>query len=374
MSPLNVLIKPASSLCQLRCKYCFYHSLSENRSVSSYGFMKEEVSDIIIQKALQEAKGSLSFAFQGGEPTLRGLEFFENFVFSVKRHNTNRLPVHYALQTNGQLIDDTWSSFFQKNNFLIGLSIDGDKSIHDSLRVTPGGLGTFNVTMRAVESFIKFKVDFNILTVVSNRLARHADKVYRFYKANDFRYLQFIPCLPPLDKDAEDDLHAVSADRYASFMIRLFDLWYEDLTHGRYVSIRRFDNYIQVLNGLPPEQCGLSGSCVCQMVIEADGSVFPCDFYVNDDWYLGSIIDRSFRELSETDRAVQFIRQSRAHPAECLNCRWYPLCRNGCRRDRYILSDESFGTSRFCPAYQAFFDAVFPRLQEIAARSASLRT
>jgi uncharacterized protein len=368
MPPLSLLIKPASSLCNLRCRYCFYHALCQDRTVPSHGLMAEDVQEAIVRRVFAEADDQVTLAFQGGEPTLCGLPFYERLIEQAAHYNRKRLPVHYALQTNGQLIDQAWARFFAKHQFLIGLSLDGYKDLHDSVRIDAAGAGSFTRTLQAAAWFNKEAVEYNILAVITAQAARHAEKIYRFMQKNDFRYLQFIPCLAPLGRDAAADPHALTSERYGSFLLRLFDLWYEDWQNGRPVSIRLFDNWVRLLSGEYPEQCGLSGSCSCQMVIEADGGVYPCDFYVLDEWRLGSVLTESFADLVRTPAALRFVADSRQHPTACRDCRWYPLCRAGCRRDRIPdpQNPDEPAMNRFCQAYQMFFAGAVPRLERLA--------
>jgi uncharacterized protein len=372
MPPLSLLIKPASSLCNLRCHYCFYHSLSSGRSIASYGLMTEEVQEAIVRRAFAEADGQLTLAFQGGEPTLCGLGFYRRLITLVAQYNIKKIPVQYALQTNGQVIDADWARFLAEHRFLVGLSLDGYKDLHDSLRVDGRGKGSHRQVLQAAALFDTYKVDYNILTVISDRLARHADKIYRFYEKNHFQYLQFIPFLAPLDADPGEDPHALSPGRYADFLLRLFDLWYADITRGQPVSIRLFDNWVRMLSGERPEQCGLTGVCTCQLVIESDGGVYPCDFYVTDEWRLGSVLTDRLEDLVQSDKARLFVGQSQPVPADCRDCHWYPLCRNGCRRDRET-DGMTAGLNRFCTAYKTFFEQAYPRLDNLARQWRQMR-
>lgn len=367
MPPISLLIKPASSLCNLRCQYCFYHSLSKNRRIASYGLMPETILEQIVRRAFEESDTLVTFAFQGGEPTVRGLPFYERLICFVEQYNQKHIPVQYALQTNGLLIDEQWARFLAKHRFLVGLSLDGYKEMHDSLRVDSNGQGSYKAVLQAASLMQKHQVAFNILTVVSNRLARHAEKIYRFYERQGFNYLQFIPCLAPLGADPADDPYAVSPERYADFLLRLFDLWYADIVQGKEVSIRLFDNWVRMAAGERPEQCGLSGVCTCQLVIESDGGVYPCDFYVTDEWRIGQIQTDRLTDMMKSEIAERFVTQSQYVPDSCRSCSWYPICRNGCRRDRLILEDLSIpGQNRFCTANQAFFSQVYPRLAHLA--------
>lgn len=182
MPPLSVMIKPASSNCNLKCKYCFYHSIAKNRNTCSYGIMDHETLETIVSKALSFADNTCTIAFQGGEPTLAGLDFFRKLVDIEKKYNKKNLRINNALQTNGMVIDDEWAEFLSSSNFLVGISLDGTKDIHDSNRVDHNGKGTFNKVMNTIGLFNRYGVEYNILTVVNAFNARHAAKIYNFFK------------------------------------------------------------------------------------------------------------------------------------------------------------------------------------------------
>ena len=363
MPPLCLLIKPASGLCNLRCRYCFYHDETCNRSQKSYGIMSENTLEVLIQKALEFAKQECTFAFQGGEPTLAGLEFFQTAVKLQKKYNRQKIKIYNTIQTNGLLLDDAWCAFLAEEKFLVGISLDGTKETHDFCRVYPDGKGSYAQVMRAVRFLEKHKVDFNILTVVYNATARHIVSIYEAYKKQNFRYLQFIPCLDPLEKPAES--FALTPARYADFMKRLFDCWYKDLLKGNYISIRQFDNYIGMLQGRPPECCGFSGICALQNVVEADGSVYPCDFYVLDAYRLGNLCVDRFEKIAQKGKESGFIEASVPLPQKCRECQYLQLCRNGCRRHRL---EGPAGVNRFCSAYQEFFAYSFDRMLDLARK------
>ena len=194
--------------------------------------------------------------------------------------------------------------------------------------------GSFNKVMSAIALFNKYKVEYNILSVITGNVARHVSKVYSFFKGNNFRYLQFIPCLDPLDGQRGENDYSLSWERYVYFLKNIFDLWYEDVIKGNIISIRYFDNLVGLFMGYRPEACGMLGECQCQFVIEADGGVYPCDFYVTDKWLLGNIRDKGIEELGNSDRSMDFINASRYLNPECRECKWFSLCRGGCRRDR----------------------------------------
>jgi uncharacterized protein len=366
MPPVNLLIKPASSNCNLKCKYCFYHSITENRSVASYGIMSNETAELLIKKALDYAENVCTFAFQGGEPTLAGLDYYKNFVQLVNRYNAKRVNINYAIQTNGIVINDEWADFLAKNNFLVGLSLDGPKNINDMNRVDSKHEGSFLRVMDAVKIFNKFNVQYNILCVVNNLVARHTTKVYNFYKKNSFEFLQFIQCLDPIDEEPGNNPYSLKPDMYSAFLKNLFDLWYKDIVNGKRISVRYFENLVGMLMGYPPEACGMSGRCSCYFVIEADGGVYPCDFYVLDEWYLGNIRDNNLAELLNIDTAKKFVQVSLHVDDKCKACKWFNICRGGCRRSREPFKDGLPVLNYYCKSYYEFFEYAYDRLYKLA--------
>lgn len=366
MPPVSLLIKPASSNCNLRCKYCFYHSIAENRDTKSYGIMDIDTLEILVEKALEYADMACTFAFQGGEPTLAGLEFFEKLIEFQSKYNKKGVKIHNTIQTNGMVIDDRWAQYLHDNNFLVGLSLDGTKDLHDLNRVDPSNKGTFNTIMKTVDLFNKYKVEYNILFVVNSALARHASKVYNFFKKNDFKYIQFIPCLDPLEEEPGGYPYSLTPDRFTTFLKTLFDAWYDDIKKGDMVSIRYFDNLVGMVMGYPPENCGMSGLCQCQFVVEADGGVYPCDFYVIDRWYLGNLREKGLDEIRESGVAKEFVEVSTYIDPKCRECKWLNICRGGCRRNREPFIDGKPALNYFCPSYMEFFEYATPRLYELA--------
>ncbi|MBR3504871.1 MAG: anaerobic sulfatase maturase [Clostridia bacterium] len=360
--PFTALVKPASSACNMRCRYCFYADEARSRAVANYGLMTLDTLESLVEKAFAYASGPVSFAFQGGEPTLAGLDFYRALAALEKKHNRRRLPVSNAIQTNGLLIDAEWAEFLRENRFLVGLSLDGYGALHDALRLDAAGGGTFARVCEAADLMTKKGVDFNILCVVSGPVARHAGKVYRYLRSR-FQYLQFIPCLDPLDGAPGD--WSLSAADFGRFLKETFALYYDDFMSGRPVSVRQFDNYVGMLLGRPPESCGMSGVCSSYFTVEGDGSVYPCDFYVLDEWKMGNVNTDSIEAMASSEAARRFVALSRSVNEKCAACRWLPLCRGGCRRNREPIAENTL--NQFCPAYEAFFDYAYDGLCRIAA-------
>ena len=358
MPPVSVLIKPASGNCNMRCSYCFYCDEMANRTEAQYGMMSVQTLESVVKKALRAAEGSCSFAFQGGEPTLAGLDFFKQAVALQKSYNTRGLQVQNALQTNGWALNEEWAAFFKENNFLIGLSLDGTEAVHDMFRKDTRGEGTFQRVLSAAKLLQKHGVQFNILTVVNVETAKHGKDIYRFFKQQGFGWLQFIPCLDPLKGTKQN--YSLTAKAYGTFLCDVFSLWYKDVLAGKAPSIRTFDNWLGMLLGYPPEECGMCGQCAAYFCVEADGSAYPCDFYVLDEYRLGSFVTDSIPQMDQRRKELRFVQQSFAVPQKCRECRWYSLCRNGCRRAR------EDGINRFCEGYARFFEACGERLAILA--------
>jgi len=362
---LSLLIKPASSLCNLSCSYCFYHSLSNQREQKSFGLMTQKTLENTISKALLLANESLYICFQGGEPTIAGIGFFKEAVKLIKKYNIFNIPVTLSLQTNGLLLNEEWAVFFKENNFLLGLSLDGPSSVHDKTRLDVNGKGTFERVLKAAKLLETFKVDFNILCVVNKYVAQDIRKVYLFFKKNNFKFLQFIPCLDPLDSSLHKYEYSLTPKDYGFFLKSSFDLWFNDLVAGQYTSIRQFDNFVKMLHGYPPESCGMSGICASYFLVESGGQTYPCDFYAVEKWHLGNINESNFREMSKTKTARLFVESSIQIAKECDACQWFDICRGGCRRNREPEFNEILPLNTYCKSYKDFFEYAMPRLKTI---------
>lgn len=369
MPPLSILIKPVSGSCNMNCSYCFYTDEIQNREIACTGMMSKDTMHKLVDQAFDYADFECTFAFQGGEPTLAGLEFFEAFSSYVNNHpNPKHLNVHYAFQTNGLLIDAAWAEWFAKNQVLVGISLDGPKSIHDRYRKDHQGNGTFDRVMAAIDLLKQYKVDYNILCVVHGASAYKAKKIYEFYRKNDMNYHQYIECLDPLEAARGSFEYSLTPARYETFLKDLFDVWYEDMVSGHYVYNRYFENLMMILIGQGPESCNMRGFCGPQWVIEADGSVYPCDFYVLDEWKLGNILNDSLKDMEIVRQKSGFIDQSKPIPEECRSCKWLMLCRNGCRRNRGINGMQVDGKNYFCTAYKGFLEYASPRFMVLYNR------
>ena len=327
----------------------------------------------MIESTIYLDTSTINFLFADDAPEKKEItvDFFENFVEKVNELNSKKLTVSYSLQTNGLDIDEEMIKFFAKHNFLLGLSLDGDPKNHNLTRLDAKGNHTHAKVLKTAQLLDLHKVKYNILVVVTRQTARHVEKIYGYLKSKGFRFLQFIPCLAPLGEEPFDNIYSPRPYEYESFLKKLFKLYYDDYMAGSYVSIRFFDNLVRIAMGAEPEQCGLLGACPGQFVIEADGSVYPCDFYCIDHWRLGNINEMSFAELASSPKMREFIKTSLHDDENCRLCEYAQLCRGGCRRDRDSSLAGAAGENIYCDALYSFFEFAKAGLQEIARFEAS---
>lgn len=358
MNSISFLIKPASSLCNMNCQYCFYKDVANLRENKTHSMMSEDTMHALIDQALTSYQ-DITFAFQGGEPTLAGLSFYDSFVNYVNQHKTNQ-TIHYVLQTNGLCINDKWCNFFKKNDFLIGVSLDGMKENHDFLRLDINVCQTYSKIINNVELLKKYGVDINILIVLTSYLAKHPQKLFQWILKNDFRYVQLIACLPTFK--AERTQYSLTPRLFASFYKTFFNSWFEEVKKGNYISVTLFDNLILLFQNRMPQSCGMCGNCSFQYVIEANGNVYPCDFYALDSFYCGNVKKDSLQTMPQCTNAKAFFNREKRKSKACTNCPFLSICHQNCERLNIAYFDENY-----C-GYQDFLYHASSRLQHLAKK------
>lgn len=365
MNSLNFLIKPASSLCNLRCRYCFYADEAANRAQASMGLMSLETADLLLDEALRMAGrgGSAAFLFQGGEPTLAGLDFFRHFTEKARTLCPLGGKISFAIQTNGVLLNEEWAEFFRREDFLVGVSLDGFKELHNAHRVSGAG-GTWNLARRNAELLLRRGVRTNALCVVTAQCARSPQKVYASLKKLGFEYMQFIACIDPMGEERGRSAFSLTPKVYGEFLCALFDLWYGDWERGTYHSVRLFEDYIHILLGDGSSTCATCGQCGGYFVVEGDGSVYPCDFFALDSWRMGKLGEQSLAEMAEGEALRRFLSWGREKPHRCAACPWRRLCGGGCKND-WVQGPEGV-RNYYCEAFQMLFAHGFRRMTAIA--------
>ena len=369
MKQLSIMIKPASSLCNLRCKYCFYADIADLREVRSFGIMKQETTEAILANIKENLSvgDSVTFAFQGGEPTIAGLDYFRHFTSIVD--TWTGIDVHYALQTNATLLDDAWCAFLKQYDFLLGVSWDILPECHDAARVDTAGAGTSKRVLDAIYLLNKHKVEYNVLCTLTNFVARHPGQVWKQLVKHDIRYIQFTPCLDELETTGES-AYALTPKRFASFYNQIFDLWYADFRAGKYRSVKLFDDIVNLLAFGMPSACGINGRCSPQIVVESNGSVYPCDFYCIDEYSLGNLSEQPLKEIYESPKNRAFASRPHQHPKLCATCEFARFCGGYCKRMQKQVCCGPDDT--FC-GYQNFLRNHAKEFEQIALQERRIR-
>ncbi len=394
----HAMAKPIGSTCNIDCTYCYYlhkeHLLEQHRGRR----MGPSTLERYIRQYIEAQNGvEVIFSWQGGEPTMLGLDFFRDIVEIQKRYTPPGRRISNDLQTNGTLLDDAWCAFLKENDFLVGLSIDGPRELHDAMRVDRKGRPTFDHVMRGAALLRKHGVQFNTLTVVNRINAKRPVDVYRFLR-NELgsTYMQFIPCVEPKDfrsvapqhwpergqpvlgssaaKPGNDDSvvteWSVDPDDWGYFLSRTFDEWRKKDV-GR-VLVNLFETAVVQTMGMPAQTCITAEFCGKALAIEHDGEVYSCDHYVYPDYALGNVRDTHLGEMAFSARQQKFGYAKRdALPAYCRQCKHLKLCWGECPKNRFIRSPEGEpGLNYLCSGIRRFHDHAGPTLRQLAARSA----
>lgn len=359
MKQISFLIKPASSLCNLACSYCFYADVSAHRECASMGIMDQTTVKALVDQALDFPCEQVNFCFQGGEPMMAGLAYFQNFISYVQSRKTTK-TITYALQTNATMIDDDWIALFKENHFLVGVSLDGFLENHNRYRKDRKGKGTFKTVIHVIKKLEKAQIDYNILTVLTHELSKKPVELFQFYEKHHFQYIQLIPCLPTLEGNPRLDRQRLTPKDFYSFYQKFFDCWEASYQKGRYLSVTLFDNLIPMYLNVLPQQCGMLGRCQMQFVVEGNGNVYPCDFYVLDDYCCGNIKEDRLIDMLGSVQAQRFIQEVHPQSKFCPNCEFRGMCFGNCKRLSVCYFDEEM-----C-GYQRFLKYSQTRMKKIA--------
>lgn len=363
----SLLIKPVSALCNLDCEYCFYL----DRAADPYKDlparrMTLETLERLADSYLFYSYPRSSFIFQGGEPTLAGLPFFEKLIEFQKRYGRPGQSVSNALQTNGMMLDEKWCEFLREYNWFVGLSLDGPEAVNDLYRYNKEGKGTAARVLQSLELLRKHNVEFNVLCVLSPANVGRAAEVYRFFRDAGVTHLQFIPAAE-FDKSGNPLPFSITSEQYGRFLIELFEVWWPD---RRKLHIRFFDNIAESLAGEKPSTCTMHETCDSYAVVEYNGDVFPCDFFVETGWKLGNITVDSWSEIARRSRRFQFASKKTLFHPECQACEYQSICHGGCPKFRAGPRGKFEDLDYFCGAYKTIYArAAGPLRAEISRAS-----
>lgn len=391
--PLYVMAKPAGSLCNLHCEYCYYlekkhlfqqpDSAGSRSSVPSAPLMDERTLEEFTCQYLQaQTQPQVLFTWHGGEPLMRPLSFYRRALALQQRYAHGRI-IDNCLQTNGTLLTDEWCRFFRENNFLIGISIDGPRQFHDHYRRAQGGQPSFDKVIRGIRLLQKHGVEWNAMGVVNNCNADHPLDVYHFYKDLGCQYIQFAPVverlLPHPDGRHLASPHEVAPlapfsvrpGQYAHFCCTIFDEWVRHDVGQVFVQL--FDATLARWAGQQPGVCTMCETCGHAAVIEANGDIYPCDHFVFPQYRLGNIHTNTIASLLYSPSQLHFGQSKRLLPTQCNQCEWLFACNGGCPKDRFHTQPspqppaDSLGqrsqqppANYLCPDYRQFFAHVAP--------------
>lgn len=363
---ISVMWKTVSEACNLACNYCYYSRCGGRPG--KFNRIEDEVLEKFIKEYMEISKGVATFAWQGGEPLLAGLDFFEKVVALQAKYAPKNTIISNSLQTNGTLITEEWARFFKKYNFLIGVSLDGPKEINDARRVTGSGAGSYELIMKGINILRKHKVDFNILTVVHETNVHRAKELLDFYEKEDFKFVQFIPAMNFLaqETDAQGN-YLITPKEYGDFLCEAFDAWYNDGYPN--TSIRFFDNMLNVYLHREAELCVHRKTCAKTIVLEQNGDAYPCDFFINDRYKMGNVGKDRLIDILNSPIYNDFLQLKPKLPESCQSCEFINLCHGGCPRNRTWSFGENetlVDVDYFCQSYKQIYSYAHERMEIVA--------
>lgn len=357
------MVKPVGSLCNMRCKYCYYLD-----KAALYDNHQPKMDEALLENYIRaniEGNNSpvIAFAWHGGEPLLAGKEFFRKAVALQQKYGGGR-TIENSIQTNGLLIDDEWCQIFRDNNFLVGVSIDGPESIHDAHRVDVGGQPTFARVMKGIERLYRNRVEYNTLTTINIHSEGRGAEVYNFLRQISV-FMQFLPVAEllcdgrvqsPESEGADVAPWSVSAKGFGEFMCDVFDIWVKNDVGRRYVQL--FDATLALMVGVQPSVCSLCETCGSGLTVEHNGDVYCCDHFVYPEYKIGNIHTDRLADLAYCDRQFEFGVAKRALlPRECRHCKFYNLCHGECPKHRFICDNTGeYGKNYLCDGYKIFYE------------------
>ncbi len=362
----SVLVKPAGPDCNLDCTYCFYLEKSELFPETDRHRMSAEVQEELIRQVMQQSGDSVSIAWQGGEPTLMGLDFYKRAVELEMKYGHGQ-SVGNGLQTNGTLLNEEWASFLKKYDWLVGLSLDGPAHIHNRYRKDRGGHDTHKKVEENALMLLENGVAVNVLATLTDYSVQFPEETYSYFKSLGLNWMQFIPIVEP---DPEDPSKAasfsVSAEDYGKFLVKVFDLWLADFENGQPTThIRHFDSVFYAYVGLEPPECTMMKECGPYVAVEHNGNVYSCDFFVEPKWKLGNIMHHRITAMLNSKKQQTFGAAKAVLPGECRRCPWLTKCYGGCTKDR-IKDPRDKRKPRFCKSYKLFFAHADKTLKQLA--------
>ena len=364
LPPFNIMCKPVCGTCNLDCSYCYY---THKPKMLYPGVKRFEMADDVLESYVRQYLTAMpmhcDFNWQGGEPTLAGLDFFRRVVEFQRQYKADGQTVVNSFQTNGTLLDDEWCEFFAENEMLIGLSLDGPPQWHDSFRVDLAGKPTFHRAWAGLELLRKHGVEFNILVTLNSTNAPHGGDIYRYFVNRGVKYLQFIPILERDEAGQPTDFSCTS-EQFGRFALDVLRLW-ESRDIGK-ISVRLIDSVMHTILFGNASLCCYSPRCANAHVLEFNGDLYACDHFVQREWLIGNIMDRSLAELVTDPRLDEFAALKTELPEACRDCEYLRFCNGGCPKHHMPIGTDPERYNYFCDGLKTFFAEAIPALKRIA--------
>ncbi|MBP8645191.1 MAG: anaerobic sulfatase maturase [Syntrophobacteraceae bacterium] len=363
MKLFSLLIKPASAHCNLRCDYCFYFGRETLYPESTTHRMSEDILSRMISSYMTTEQPHFGFCWQGGEPLLMGVSFFRRIIQLQKKHGKNGSMVTNSIQTNATLLDRELAMFFHRYRFLVGISMDGPQAIHDRYRRYGNGTGSYREVRKGVDLLRSAGVSFNVLVLVHRMNVAKAREVYEHLLDQGCFFQQYIPCVE-FDRDGALLPFSINGTQWGEFLCEIFDQWYP--SHVGRISIRLFDSLLSRLLGEPTHDCHMSKNCNQYLVVEYNGDIYPCDFFVEKERRLGNVMSVGWEDVLASPAYRSFGRRKREWSHLCSRCKWLDYCAGDCPRFRVSPRGRPGGVSRLCDGWRLFYDHALPKLRRLA--------
>jgi uncharacterized protein len=365
LPPFSLLVKPTSADCNLNCDYCFYQSRKDLYPDATVHRMSDIVLEQLMKTYMRTNQDIYSICWQGGEPSLMGLDFFSKTVELQKKYGAPGSRISNSVQTNATLMTDQMAALFAKYHFLVGCSLDGPQDIHDRYRKTVKGNPTHEAVINGIRILQRHHVAFNILTLVSRANVHQAKEVYHYLKKMGFFHHQYIPCVE-FDEHRNLMPFAITGDQWGRFLCDLFDAWYpKDLSR---VSIRNFESILsKKINGTP-DVCVMGDNCCSYFVVEYNGDVYPCDFFVDPSLKLGNIMETSWEEMFHSPVYRKFGALKKQWNPKCTVCDHLDFCAGDCLKNRLYNDNLPQNISWLCPGLTAFFTHTQKKFDTLAEK------
>ena len=369
----NIMIKPVGSLCNLRCRYCYYLDKADIYGGKEPRMTYEMLETFIREYIAANDVPEVLFNWHGGEPLLMGLDFYRKAIQLQKKYASGK-RIRNALQTNATLVTAEWADFFRENGFLIGVSLDGPRDVHDCYRAGKGGGSTSERVVKGIAELYKAGVDYNIMATVNRKSEGRGLEIYQFLKGAGTRFIQFMPVLEhvkdgrivsPDEEGSQIAPWSVSAEGFGRFLCDIFDYWVRHDVGS--VFINQFDSTLAMWCGEQPGTCTFAQTCGGNSVIEHNGDLYPCDHFVYEDYRIGNVLETDLRTLMASEKQIRFgIDKRNGLPKKCVTCRWYFACHGECPKHRFNRTDSGEpGLNALCDGYNMFFSHVAPYMERM---------